>query len=323
MFFVAEVFRNGQTGEAHAQARSGRLGHLPVNQCRARLLGVARHHDSGFLKFQPEIVPFAGALTDSRENRYATVLHGDVVDEFLNQHGLADAGSAEQPDFSAFQERLNQVNDFNARLKHFERRGLVAQQWRRTVDVVIGLAGERAELIDRLAQNIHHAAERWASHGNRNSRAGVVRLHPSHESLGRFHSDGAHAAFAQVLLHLCGDVNRLRHIEAVARDPHGVENGRQMALFELHVEHRPDDLHDVPSGNVFLWHSLSYAVDDAPLTISIISFVMAACRTLFMCSVSASMTSPAFFVADSMAVMRAAYSAAEDSSMARKTCVST
>jgi len=33
--------------------------------------------------------------------------------------------------------------------------------------------------------------------------------------------------------------------------------------------------------------------------------VMAACRTLFMCRVNASITSPAFFVADSIAVMRA------------------
>jgi hypothetical protein len=54
----------------------------------------------------------------------------------------------------------------------------------------------------------------------------------------------------------------------------------------------------------------------APLTISMISLVMAAWRTRFMCSVSASIISEALLVAASIAVMRAACSAATDSVMA-------
>ena len=63
--------------------------------------------------------------------------------------------------------------------------------------------------------------------------------------------------------------------------------------------------------------------DAAPLTTSMISLVIAAWRTLFMCSVSRSIKSEALLVAASMAVMRAACSAAEDSRSARKTSVST
>jgi len=57
--------------------------------------------------------------------------------------------------------------------------------------------------------------------------------------------------------------------------------------------------------------------DAAPLTTSMISRVIAAWRTLFMCSVRASITSEALLVADSMAVMRAACSAAELSASMR------
>src|SRR4029077_16878288 len=106
-----------------------------------------------------------------------------------------------------------------------------------------------------------------------------------------------------------------------ARDAHGVVNRRQVSLLKLNVEYRSDDLDY--SSDLLLRHFCSYAVYEAPLTISIISLVIAACRTLFMCSVNPSITSPAFFVAASIAVMRAACSAAHDSSMLRSTCVST
>ena len=47
---------------------------------------------------QPEVVAFTGALAHSGEYGKAAVLGGDVVDEFLNDDGLADAGAAEQAD---------------------------------------------------------------------------------------------------------------------------------------------------------------------------------------------------------------------------------
>ena len=107
MFNVAEIFGNGEAGQADAETRSGRLGHLPINQCRARFLGVAGHNDTRFLEFQPQVVSFASAFADSRENGNAAVLHGHVVNQFLNQNSFADARAAKQPDFSSLQEGLN------------------------------------------------------------------------------------------------------------------------------------------------------------------------------------------------------------------------
>ena len=61
-----------------------------------------------------EIVALAGALADAREHRRAAMALGDVVDQFLDQHGLADAGAAEQADLAALRVRREQVDDLDA-----------------------------------------------------------------------------------------------------------------------------------------------------------------------------------------------------------------
>jgi len=56
------------------------------------------------------------------------VLQRDVVNQFLNQYRFADARAAEQSDFSALQERLDQVHDLNSGFKHFERGRLIVER---------------------------------------------------------------------------------------------------------------------------------------------------------------------------------------------------
>ena len=91
---VAEVLRHRQAAQADAQARSGRLVHLAVDE--RRLLDHAR---LGHLA--PEVVALARALADAGEHREAAVLGRDVVDQLLDQHRLAHAGAAEEADLAA------------------------------------------------------------------------------------------------------------------------------------------------------------------------------------------------------------------------------
>jgi hypothetical protein len=65
-----------------------------------------------------EVVPLARALADAREDREARVLHGDVVNQLHDKHGLADARAAEQADLAAAQEGLDEIDDLDARLEH-------------------------------------------------------------------------------------------------------------------------------------------------------------------------------------------------------------
>jgi hypothetical protein len=61
-----------------------------------------------------EVVALAGALADAGEHRIAAVRLGDVVDQFHDQHGLADAGAAEQADLAALGVGREQVDDLDA-----------------------------------------------------------------------------------------------------------------------------------------------------------------------------------------------------------------
>ncbi len=137
-----------------------------------------------------------------------------------------------------------------------------------------------------------------------------------------------------MLLDFGHDVDGFASVTTLVDDANGGVD-RRHALVELDVHDGADDLHD--SADVLTPHSRhshrarmrgraafqrvpSQAL--APETTSMISLVMDACRILFMCSVSESMTSVALSVAASMAVMRAPCSAATDSSSALQICCS-
>ena len=61
-----------------------------------------------------EVVALARALADAGEHRVAAVRLGDVVDQLHDQHGLADAGAAEQADLAALGVGREQVDDLDA-----------------------------------------------------------------------------------------------------------------------------------------------------------------------------------------------------------------
>src|SRR6266849_180714 len=143
MLLIAKIFRDREAGETDAESCSRWFGHLTINQSGAGLFRIAGNHHARFLELDPQVIPFAGALAHARENGNASVLHGHVVNQFLNEHRLAHAGAPEEPDLSALQEGLDQVNDLNPGFEHFEVRGLIHQQRRGTVNLVIGIAGER------------------------------------------------------------------------------------------------------------------------------------------------------------------------------------
>ena len=62
---------------------------------------------------------------------------GDVVDQFHDDDGLADAGAAERADFAALQERADQIDDLDAGGQHLRRSRLIHQGRRRAMNGVI------------------------------------------------------------------------------------------------------------------------------------------------------------------------------------------
>ena len=112
-FGVAEVLGDGQARQADAGARARRLVHLAVDQRHLRARAVELD-DARFDHLVIEVVALAGALADAGEHRDAAMRLGDVVDQFHDGHGLADAGAAEQADLAALGVGRQQVDDLDA-----------------------------------------------------------------------------------------------------------------------------------------------------------------------------------------------------------------
>ena len=81
-----------------------------------------------------QVVALTGALADAGEHRHTTVVLGDAGDHLLDQHGLADAGAAEQADLAALDVRRQQVDDLDAGLEHLGLRLELVEGRRLAVD---------------------------------------------------------------------------------------------------------------------------------------------------------------------------------------------
>ncbi len=179
------------------------------------------------------------------------MLQRNVVDELHDDDGLAHTGPSEEADFAAPQERLDQVNDLDTGLEHFHLRGLLVECRRLTMD---GIALGRvygSELVDRVADNVHHAPQRLAANGYSDRAALIDGLHATHHALGRLHGDTTHAAFAELLLDFQDDVERVGNVVAFAGDAQRRVNRWQRRLGELHVHRGTCDLNYV--SDIF-WH---------------------------------------------------------------------
>jgi hypothetical protein len=92
----------------------GRLVHLAVDERGLGAFAAAFLVDAGLDEFVIEVVALAGALANAGEHGVAAMRLGDVVDQFLDQNGLADAGAAEQADLAALGVGRQQVDDLDA-----------------------------------------------------------------------------------------------------------------------------------------------------------------------------------------------------------------
>ncbi len=153
---------------------------------------------------------------------------GDRVDQFLNEHGLAHARAAEQPDLAAAGIRREQVDDLDARDENLRFRRLVDEGRRILVDGAAAGGAHGAGFVHRLADDVDDASESAFADGNRDRLAGVFHLLTAHEAFGDVHRHGAHGGFAQMLRHF-----EHKPVAVIFRFER-VHDRRQIA-FELHV----------------------------------------------------------------------------------------
>ena len=165
---------------------------------------------------------------------------GNVVNEFLNQHGLADTGTTEQTNLSTTSVRGEQVDDFNAGLQDFSSGGLLDEGWRVGVDRAELDALDRTPLINGLANDVHDTAQSTLSDRDSNGGTSVDDLLSTDETLGTVHCDGSDRVLAKV----SGDLeNEPTTVEVL--DFKSVEDGWQVLGLELHIYDGTNDRLDM------------------------------------------------------------------------------
>ena len=162
---------------------------------------------------------------------------GDVVDEFHHVHGLTDAGAAEQADLTAFGERANQVNHFDAGFQQFLRWGEFIVGGGFAVNRRHQSLVNRAALVDGRAEHVHDAAQCGLAYRHRDVGTGVVDHVAAAQTVGRAQRNGAHDAVAELLLHFKGQ-RRAFHFERVI-------NARHFVALELYVHHSANTLNNL------------------------------------------------------------------------------
>lgn len=200
------------------------------------------------------------------------MLGRDVVYELLYEHRLAHACAAEEAGLTALGVRLEQVDDLDARFEDIDDGALLGEIGRGTEYAhALGVRGELAQPVYRLAQDVEHPAQGLLAHGDGNAAARGDDLGAAHQPL-RFRE---HDATHRVVTDMVSDFHILR--AAVQRDGERLAERGQLAALERHV-------HD-GSGNLyylsFVHQSVSFPFlvfcARAPALISVISCVIADC----------------------------------------------
>ena len=163
---------------------------------------------------------------------------GDVVDQFLDQNGLADAGAAEQADLAALGVGREQVDDLDA--------GDEDRGFGRLLDIFgsrrhgsdgVSVRRDRAFLVDRLADDVDDAAEHFRADRHGDRRAGVGDRLAANQTFGRVHRDGADGVLAEMLRDF--EHEALAAVVGLER----VQDRRQV-IVERNVDDGADDLAD-------------------------------------------------------------------------------
>ena len=154
----------------------------------------------------PEVITLTAAFADAGKNGVAAVLVSYVADKLHDKHGLADACAAEQADLAALGVRREQVNDLDAGFEYFGGWGNIRKRRCLPVNGHILFGVYRTLTVDRLADDIEHAAERCLADRHFNGCSRIDRRAAAGQSVGRKQRDASYTVISDVLNSLHDDL---------------------------------------------------------------------------------------------------------------------
>lgn len=135
-----------------------------------------------------QIVTLTGTLTDTSEDRVTTVGLGDVVDQLLNEDGLADTGTTEETNLSTTGVGGEEVDDLDTSDENLGGGGLVDELGGLGVNgkLLVGLDG--ATLVNGVTSDVDDTAQSRGADGNGDGGTSVGGLGATDETLSTWKS---------------------------------------------------------------------------------------------------------------------------------------
>ncbi len=189
-------------------------------------------------------MPSHVALAHAGEDRHPAVLLGHAVDHLLNDDGLADAGSPEEPDLAALHVRLEQVDHLDPGLEHLGPRLQLVEGRGAAVDLPALVDPLNRVRVERLPQHVEDVAEDGVADRDGDAAAEVAHRRAAYEPVRLLHADATDAPVTDLLGHLGRDgvrgaVELNVELDLVVDLGQGVRG-------KLDVDHRPGDGNDPP-----------------------------------------------------------------------------
>ena len=168
-----------------------------------------------------------------------------VVDQFLNQHRLAQSRTSEETGLSSLGVGSQQVDHLDAgfenlgrSLKFIERDGVGVNR-----TVLLHLCGR--QLVDGFTQQVEHASQNFLTHRNLDRLSGIENVHVANHTVGGGHGHSTNPVSSEVLLHLKSQLDvALVNLQCIV-------DRRKVSLGVLGVDGRTDHLNNLANNCIF------------------------------------------------------------------------
>ncbi len=177
------------------------------------------------------------------ENGETTVCLGDVVDQLLDKHSLADTGTSEETNLTTTSVRGKKVHDLDTGFQNFSSGRLFNERGGIIVNGEELVTLDRSALVNGFTNNVHDAAKSALADGNHDGITSVNDPLTTDETLSTVHGNGTDRVLAKVGSNL---EDKTTAVEVL--DLESIENGGKVLAVELHVDDGTNDGFDVTTG---------------------------------------------------------------------------
>ena len=198
---VTEVLGDGQSSQSNTGTGAGGLVHLTVDQ--GDLGGVVLQADDAALNhLVVQVVTLTGSLTHTSEHGVTTMGLGNVVDQFHDQHSLADTGSTKQTNLASLGIGSQQIDHLDTSDQNLLLDTHLVKLGSLGVDglALVGLNG--TPLVNGVSDHIDDPSQSLGPDRDHDWVSSVVDNLATDKSLSSVHGNGSDSVLSQMLSNL-------------------------------------------------------------------------------------------------------------------------